>query len=362
MAKKRISVPWPTIADFTCGPHDIGSVEGGKNKQQCSPSNPQAPTAAAAWGPSHSSEDEEDDSAAKQKNSHSNTVDHNSGSSSGNRTNPNQGSEEAQSPTPKNDGSGRNGVDDNNSNNSNNKNPSMKEMWEKAGDLRRQLMSSTEDIISSAEFGDVCFAATGAMSSPCISGFKSSPAQDPEHTVVGCGITTSSDPTSNRRDMNFSINPICGVGSCSQSEKQQHGTLGISKMRTPFKDIAAAKQTQVANKRNTNGPSGALLRAIREHEEIEVLPNHKVQVRLPPTDHPIDSGKKIAAGSTSCTKKRRKAPVDTLMVSSDMAELERSISELTMRSSYAAGSESLNKVPDNRRMVRIMNEKVIFEC
>jgi hypothetical protein len=79
---------------------------------------------------------------------------------------------------------------------------------------------------------------------------------------------------------------------------------------------------------------------VRQHDEIEVLPNHRVQVRLPPT-HPGETSKK--------TKGAGSPPVDTLIVNV-CSHLERNISELTMRSSYAAMCESLNKLPDNRRM------------
>jgi hypothetical protein len=84
---------------------------------------------------------------------------------------------------------------------------------------------------------------------------------------------------------------------------------------------------------------------IRQHDEIEVLPNHRVQVRLPPT-HPGEGSNKNKATNS---KSAGSAPVDTLVLHV-CNHLERSISELTMRSSYAATCESLNKLPDNRRM------------
>lgn len=55
-------------------------------------------------------------------------------------------------------------------------------------------------------------------------------------------------------------------------------------------------------------------------------------------------------GANSSDKAKKKAPVEHLEVrTEDAYELERSISELTMRSSYGGG-ESLSNVPDNRRM------------
>ena len=57
-----------------------------------------------------------------------------------------------------------------------------------------------------------------------------------------------------------------------------------------------------------------------------------------------------AASSAADSKTNKKAPLELLEVrSEDAYELERSISELTMRSSYGGG-ESLANIPDNRRM------------
>ena len=119
-----------------------------------------------------------------------------------------------------------------------------------------------------------------------------------------------------------------------------------------------------------------LLPQHRSHEDIEVLPNHKVQVRLPPRDHPQPSptppptlpptlppppvarpaeadmlAQPVPSSTSSPSNLTRRAPLDTLEVKQqDAAELARSISELTMRSSYAGAESSLNKIPDNRRM------------
>ena len=120
----------------------------------------------------------------------------------------------------------------------------------------------------------------------------------------------------------------------------------------------------------------------RMHEEIEVSPSHHIQVRLPPTNPVITSGaehdllfqqpqeqnaptpvmaevsspaKTSPAASARATKDGHSVevigsakfviPVEMLEVKSDeAAELERSISELTMRSSYAASDGALQKI------------------
>jgi hypothetical protein len=104
----------------------------------------------------------------------------------------------------------------------------------------------------------------------------------------------------------------------------------------------------------------------RTHEEIEVSPGHHVQVRLPPTHAITNVGggeqaeqattkrNESANSSPEDIKKdnqKKAAPVCELTVKPDeAAELERSISELTMRSSYAQTEGHLQKIPENRRM------------
>jgi hypothetical protein len=129
--------------------------------------------------------------------------------------------------------------------------------------------------------------------------------------------------------------------------------LGIFPMRSPRQELAEAKKRATNPDSSTAEQSNPLERRLqrhmvrhssiehRSHEDIEVLPNHKVQVRLPPTNYPTEVRK----------VPRKRAPVDTLELKSDsVAELSRNISELTMRSSCAGAESSLNKIPDNRRM------------
>lgn len=76
------------------------------------------------------------------------------------------------------------------------------------------------------------------------------------------------------------------------------------------------------------------------HENIEVNSEHEVKIIEPSP----------SSGTSVGTKTNKKAPLELLEVrSEDAIELERSISELTMRSSYGGG-ESLANIPDNRRM------------
>jgi hypothetical protein len=114
---------------------------------------------------------------------------------------------------------------------------------------------------------------------------------------------------------------------------------GSNKTSPPFPTQNAKKMTTNSTVTTNAHP------VVRQHDEIEVLPNHRVQVRLPPT-HPAEASNKHKAANS---KGAGSFPVDTLVLNV-CNHLERNISELTMRSSYAATCESLNKLPDNRRM------------
>lgn len=235
-------IAWPTLDDFGCG-GGAGGDCAATTTAPASPSNPQAPS--TEKNASYS----DDDSVRNRL--------HESLSSSGQRTNPNQGS----------DSSGEAAQ----------KNKSIEQRWwESANDLGRRL-SQTGLVEFMAE------ACVMADLNPCLS--------PPKRSTVGDENQSPMSP----------------------------------------EELAKVKQATALARRSTS------MVLPRDHEEIEVLPNHKVQVRLPPLDGVV-------------LDKKRKVPLDTLEVYASMQELERSISELTMRSSYAAGSESLNKIPDNRRM------------
>ena len=134
------------------------------------------------------------------------------------------------------------------------------------------------------------------------------------------------------------------------TEKNEEPVLGISRMGPPQDDVSVKraapplessedKQSPAERRRyrHENRLRGITESASVRHEEIEVSPNHHVQVNLPPTHH-VSSRDPL------------RAPFEELEVwSKQVAELERSISELTMRSSYGGG-ETLQKIPDNRRM------------
>jgi hypothetical protein len=144
--------------------------------------------------------------------------------------------------------------------------------------------------------------------------------------------------------------PCRANGSTSSSHSKKDPVLGISRLESPRNETKSAvpglprspsissrdtpvdRRRQRHEQRSQTQPPGMSPKT--RHEEIEVTPNHHVEVNLPPTDH----------------RPRKRAPVEEFEVKSEDADdLERSISELTMRSSYAGG-ESLLKIPDNRRM------------
>eukprot|EP00522_Entomoneis_paludosa_P003050 CAMPEP_0172473728 /NCGR_PEP_ID=MMETSP1065-20121228/69000_1 /TAXON_ID=265537 /ORGANISM="Amphiprora paludosa, Strain CCMP125" /LENGTH=666 /DNA_ID=CAMNT_0013231903 /DNA_START=731 /DNA_END=2731 /DNA_ORIENTATION=+ len=107
------------------------------------------------------------------------------------------------------------------------------------------------------------------------------------------------------------------------------GAVGARRSTKPLAPSSAPRQ---------GSPTGNLT----SHENIEVNSEHEVKVIEPePAPSP---------GLPPSPQKGKKAPVETLEVrTEDAYELERSISELTMRSSYGGG-ESLANIPDNRRM------------
>lgn len=94
----------------------------------------------------------------------------------------------------------------------------------------------------------------------------------------------------------------------------------------------------------------------RTHEEIEVSPDHHIQVRLPPQDLVVvdkknDTKRKSKSAATAANNSSgsqpNKFPLETLEVrTEEAAALERSISELTMRSSYAAAHNNNNNKTD----------------
>lgn len=91
-------------------------------------------------------------------------------------------------------------------------------------------------------------------------------------------------------------------------------------------------------------PSSPMARVTsRTYEEIEVSEFHHVKVRLPPT-HPV------VEPAVEVVRKRKlsDAPIENLVL--DVSTLERNISELTMRSSYAADHNLHSTGQESRRM------------
>ena len=144
----------------------------------------------------------------------------------------------------------------------------------------------------------------------------------------------------------------------SDTEDGDEGGLGISPLQGPN---ASPAEQAAAQKAIT------CQQMERTHEEIEVSTSHHIQVRLPPQDGTVAA---VVDMATNCgtanighnnnnnnngkTRKKRsskkkkdaaptKIPLQTLEVKTDEAvALERSISELTMRSSYAAAHAAAN--------------------
>jgi hypothetical protein len=93
------------------------------------------------------------------------------------------------------------------------------------------------------------------------------------------------------------------------------------------------------------------------HDEIEVSCDHIVHVVSAPTDAPptdlkqLQEQQKLALQEHELAEKQKLvAPLQFLQVAHEQAlELERSISELTMRSSYGEHAVA-SRIPDNRRM------------
>jgi len=104
------------------------------------------------------------------------------------------------------------------------------------------------------------------------------------------------------------------------------------------RDLNVDFNETVITQKEDNGPQASYssLRAVRTHEEIEVSPAHHIQVRLPPEEQQQNRQNKPS---------KRKFPVTSLQFPT---EIERSISELTMRSSSAVQLKTLPQ--KSRRM------------
>jgi len=133
--------------------------------------------------------------------------------------------------------------------------------------------------------------------------------------------------------------------------------LGISRMEHPGLnnqskiDLEAKKNFPITKLPRVEGakPPQTACESHDDTEEEKTASNPIRTIDLTQTKPPIDikdSSKPLSSTETN----KKKAPLDLLEVkSSEAVELERSISELTMRSSHG-GVEQLQRLPDNRRM------------
>lgn len=157
--------------------------------------------------------------------------------------------------------------------------------------------------------------------------------------------------------------------------------LGISRLAPPDQVNTASPTkpttrqttttTTTASHNSSNGESAAARRRARHWnrlqrqkpettlvEEIEVNVHNKVQVvQTAAVLSPVAAAAKIAFEMAEKRAAAKKAPLHTLEVPlSVAADLERSISELTMRSSYGSSGNTSEqaaiqgRIPDNRRM------------
>ena len=220
--------------------------------------------------------------------------------------------------------------------------------------------------------------------------------QDEDDEVANGNVTTKNAMSS---PFNVDATTLCGKDGappmqlpCGQSSNAQ----------------AAAGDVDTTNRTNSAQQQRRIVIS-RTHEDIEVSPGHHVQVRLPPTNPILKSSSAattspprsstiknsghlppspglqrihVAVNSSNDSCKavplvpkdvvtdpiHKNIPKNDIGVSTtegvtgtlpvvsfevkpeEALELERSISELTMRSSYAATDSALQKIPENRRM------------
>jgi hypothetical protein len=135
---------------------------------------------------------------------------------------------------------------------------------------------------------------------------------------------------------------VLGISRLTPPDKENEGNASTRETK-PGKDPRMARGSAPQSSTTSKGAAAA--------GAIEVSAKNKVKVidaaPKPPLDKKEKSGVKASPGQDSIKKH---APFELLEVTSaEAVELERSISELTMRSSYG-GVEHLQRLPDNRRM------------
>ena len=161
-------------------------------------------------------------------------------------------------------------------------------------------------------------------------------------TPCSSGTATVDDPIPLKRMEEF-----------PRKEESSAPTLGISRMAPPDKGSESnllGGNDSDENAMTDKGVEGgsASVGSGSAGAEIEVSSKNHVKVTEKSPSRPPRDPRDTMNGSRTPNKK--KAPLDLLEVTSaEASELERSISELTMRSSYG-GVEHLHRLPDNRRM------------
>ena len=155
---------------------------------------------------------------------------------------------------------------------------------------------------------------------------------------MDCGCTTSPfsprnlDETSLRRSPSLGIRPMEGPGS-GRSDAPANSTSGCSEETT---------SETAADRRRQRHAKKAQQSVVTPHDDIECTLEDVVAV-TPPTAPPNEE-----KGNPSVTAPPKDTPLSHFTVNKHTAvDLERTISELTMRSSYGAATA---KVQENRRM------------
>jgi hypothetical protein len=165
-------------------------------------------------------------------------------------------------------------------------------------------------------------------------------------------MSSLSNPCSNGSTTVDEPIPLKRIDEMPRDEEADSPTLGISRMMAPDKGSESNLLENCGTGDNSLPPAKSLIGDTQASNgavaEIEVSSTDQVKVTEKLTSRPPLDPKDTLDKTRDI--KRKVAPLDLLEVTSaEAAELERSISELTMRSSHG-GVEHLQRLPDNRRM------------
>lgn len=231
-------------------------------------------------------------------------------STESNATNPNQGSPSASKTLKVNESLPTSSPDDTN-NGKDRKSPTIGELFEEGRQMFQQKWF--------AFFDEAC------VSSPC------------------SNVNVAMEETTMRKVGGEEENsPVLGISRLVPPGKEN---LGNASSDTQKEARSGAQPQQ--SRASSPQPTSASQQAVAE-VEVSSKDQIKVTEQIAKPKPPLDPKDKPKAVYDPSSKK--KAPLDLLEVTSaEAVELERSISELTMRSSYG-GVEQLQRLPDNRRM------------